>query len=96
LAIIFHKMGSTTEQYWSRAGTKWNFLRSVRDLLVVTAFGGDPYYLRHKAESIDYHPQVILADGGSIDGLWEPYVADKLGQGMLKRGSNCEWSAVWF
>jgi len=84
LAIIFNKMGIDTEAVLKAAGTKWNFLPFRPGLVGGHCIGVDPYYLTHKAESIGYHPQVILAGRRINDGMGA-YVAGQLVKAMLKR-----------
>ena len=61
LAIIFNIMNIDTEEVLKAAGTKWNFLPFTPGLVGGHCIGVDPYYLTYKAESIGYHPEVILA-----------------------------------
>jgi UDP-N-acetyl-D-galactosamine dehydrogenase len=84
LAIIFNKMGIDTEDVLKAAGTKWNFLPFRPGLVGGHCIGVDPYYLTHKAESIGYHPQVILAGRRINDGMGS-YVVGQLVKKMLKR-----------
>jgi len=84
LAIIFGKMGIDTEDVLKAAGTKWNFLPFRPGLVGGHCIGVDPYYLTHKAESIGYHPQVILA-GRRINDSMGVHVVGRLVKQMLKR-----------
>ena len=61
LALIFNKLGIDTEAVLQAAGTKWNFLPFRPGLVGGHCIGVDPYYLTHKAQSIGYHPEIILA-----------------------------------
>lgn len=61
LALIFEKMGIDTHEVLTAAGTKWNFLPYKPGLVGGHCIGVDPYYLTYKADSLGYHPQVILA-----------------------------------
>lgn len=61
LALIFEKMGIDTHEVLAAAGTKWNFLNYKPGLVGGHCIGVDPYYLTYKADSLGYHPQVILA-----------------------------------
>jgi UDP-N-acetyl-D-galactosamine dehydrogenase len=61
LALIFDKMGIDTHEVLEAAGTKWNFLPFRPGLVGGHCIGVDPYYLTYKAESLGYHPEVILA-----------------------------------
>lgn len=61
LALIFERVGIDTHEVLEAAGTKWNFLPFKPGLVGGHCIGVDPYYLTHKAESLGYHPQVILS-----------------------------------
>src|SRR4029078_6141404 len=60
LALIFHRLGIHPKGVLEAASTKWNFLRFSPGLVGGHCIGVDPYCLTHKAESVGYHPQVIL------------------------------------
>jgi UDP-N-acetyl-D-glucosamine/UDP-N-acetyl-D-galactosamine dehydrogenase len=85
LAIIFNRMGIDTEEVLKAAGTKWNFLPFRPGLVGGHCIGVDPYYLTHKAQSIGYHPEVILA-GRRLNDSMGAYVASHLVKTMTKRG----------
>jgi UDP-N-acetyl-D-galactosamine dehydrogenase len=93
LAIIFNKMGIDTEAVLKAAGTKWNFLPFRPGLVGGHCIGVDPYYLTYKAETIGYHPQVILAGRRINDGMGA-YVAGHLVKAMLKRRIHVDGSRV--
>ena len=61
LALIFNRLNIDTEEVLLAAGTKWNFLPFRPGLVGGHCIGVDPYYLTHKAQSVGYHPEVILA-----------------------------------
>lgn len=61
LSLIFERIGIDTHEVLEAAGTKWNFLPFRPGLVGGHCIGVDPYYLTHKAESLGYHPEVILA-----------------------------------
>lgn len=61
LAMIFDKMDIDTAEVLKAAGTKWNFLPFRPGLVGGHCIGVDPYYLTFKAESLGYHPEMILA-----------------------------------
>lgn len=84
LAIIFNRMGIDTQAVLEAAGTKWNFLPFRPGLVGGHCIGVDPYYLTHKAQSIGYHPEIILAGRRLNDGMGA-YVANQLVKTMLKR-----------
>ncbi len=61
LALIFERIGIDTHEVLEAAGTKWNFLPFKPGLVGGHCIGVDPYYLTYKADSMGYHPQVILS-----------------------------------
>jgi UDP-N-acetyl-D-galactosamine dehydrogenase len=69
LAILFDRMGIDTGEVLAAAGSKWNFLPFKPGLVGGHCIGVDPYYLTYKAESIGYHPEVILAGRRINDGM---------------------------
>ncbi|WP_258100409.1 nucleotide sugar dehydrogenase [Marinoscillum pacificum] len=77
LSLIFNKLGIDTNEVLEAAGTKWNFLKFSPGLVGGHCIGVDPYYLTYKAESVGYHPQVILA-GRRINDNMGAYVAKEL------------------
>jgi UDP-N-acetyl-D-galactosamine dehydrogenase len=85
LALIFKKIGIDTEDVLQAAGTKWNFLPFRPGLVGGHCIGVDPYYLTHKAESIGYHPQIILA-GRRLNDSMGGYVVGQLVKAMTNRG----------
>jgi UDP-N-acetyl-D-galactosamine dehydrogenase len=84
LAMIFARMGIRTADVLKAAGTKWNFLPFLPGLVGGHCIGVDPYYLTHKAESLGYIPQVILAGRRINDGMGR-YVATQLIKMMIKK-----------
>lgn len=93
LALIFSKMGIDTEAVLQAAGTKWNFLPFRPGLVGGHCIGVDPYYLTHKAESIGYHPEIILAGRRLNDSMGE-YVVSQLVKAMTKRRIHVDQSRV--
>jgi UDP-N-acetyl-D-galactosamine dehydrogenase len=84
LAMIFNKMGIDTEGVLKAAGSKWNFLPFRPGLVGGHCIGVDPYYLTHKAESIGYYPQMILAGRRVNDGMGV-YIAGQLVKALIKK-----------
>ena len=82
LAMIFDRLGLDTREVLRAAQTKWNFLPFTPGLVGGHCIGVDPYYLTHRAESVGYHPQVILAGRRINDGMAK-FVAGKAAD-MLK------------
>ena len=93
LAILFDKLNIDTEEVLKAAGTKWNFLNFRPGLVGGHCIGIDPYYLTHKAESVDFHPEIILA-GRKINDSMGPYVATSLVKEMLRRDFSIKQSNV--
>ena len=76
LALIFHRLNIDTKSVLDAAGTKWNFLKFSPGLVGGHCIGVDPYYLTAKAESVGYHPQVILS-GRHINNGMGKFVAEQ-------------------
>lgn len=93
LALIFNKLDIDTEEVLKAAGTKWNFLPFRPGLVGGHCIGVDPYYLTHKAQSVGYHPEIILAGRRLNDGMGE-YVVSQLVKAMLKKRIHVEGSRV--
>jgi len=93
LAIIFNKMGIDTEAVLEAAGTKWNFLPFRPGLVGGHCIGVDPYYLTHKAQSIGYHPEIILA-GRRLNDSMGAYVVSQLVKAMLKQRIHVDGARV--
>lgn len=93
LALIFNKMGIDTEAVLDAAGTKWNFLPFRPGLVGGHCIGVDPYYLTHKAQSIGYHPEIILA-GRRLNDSMAAYVASQLVKTMVKRRIHVDGARV--
>lgn len=84
LALIFDRVGIDTHEVLEAAGTKWNFLPFKPGLVGGHCIGVDPYYLTHKAESLGYHSQVILA-GRKINDNMGIYIANSVIKLMAKQ-----------
>lgn len=93
LALIFNKMGIDTEDVLKAAGTKWNFLPFRPGLVGGHCIGVDPYYLTHKAQSIGYHPEIILA-GRRLNDSMGAYVVTQLVKKMIKKKIQVEGAKV--
>jgi UDP-N-acetyl-D-galactosamine dehydrogenase len=85
LALIFDRIGIDTQDVLEAAGTKWNFLKYKPGLVGGHCIGVDPYYLAHKAESLGYHPQVILS-GRRVNDNMGMFVANKMVKLMINKG----------
>jgi len=93
LALIFNRMRIDTEAVLEAAGSKWNFLPFRPGLVGGHCIGVDPYYLTHKAQSIGYHPEVILA-GRRLNDSMGRYVASQLVKAMMKRRIQVDGAKV--
>ena len=89
LAMLFKELGLETREVLEAAGTKWNFQPFRPGLVGGHCIGVDPYYLTHKAESIGFHPQMILAGRRINDGM-AAYVAGDVIKAMLRRKQSVE------
>ena len=93
LALIFNRMGIDTEAVLQAAGTKWNFLPFRPGLVGGHCIGVDPYYLTHKAQSIGYHPEIILA-GRRLNDSMGAYVVSQLVKAMTRRRIHVQGARV--
>ncbi|MCF7504187.1 Vi polysaccharide biosynthesis UDP-N-acetylglucosamine C-6 dehydrogenase TviB [Vibrio sp. L3-7] len=93
LSIIFNKLNIDTLEVLEAAGTKWNFLPFRPGLVGGHCIGVDPYYLTHKAQTVGYHPEMILAGRRLNDGMGE-YVVSTLVKSMLKKRIHVEGANV--
>ncbi|HAA12568.1 MAG TPA: Vi polysaccharide biosynthesis protein VipA/TviB [Cytophagales bacterium] len=93
LSLIFEKMGLDTLEVLEAAGTKWNFLPFRPGLVGGHCIGVDPYYLTYKAESLGYHPEVILA-GRRINDNMGANLANRLVKLMAQKGNAIKGTRV--
>lgn len=84
LALIFDKMEIDTKEVLDAAATKWNFLNFKPGLVGGHCIGVDPYYLSFKAESLGYHPRVILS-GRYVNDQMASFVVNKCVKLMVKK-----------
>jgi UDP-N-acetyl-D-galactosamine dehydrogenase len=85
LAMLFHRMGLNTAEVFEAARSKWNFLPFEPGLVGGHCIPVDPYYLTHKAQELDYHPQVILA-GRRINDTMGFFVAQETIKLLIQAG----------
>lgn len=93
LSLIFDRIGIDTNDVIEAAGTKWNFLKYKPGLVGGHCIGVDPYYLAHKAQSLGYHPQVILS-GRRVNDHMGPFVAEKVVKLMISKDQKIKGSKV--
>jgi len=85
LAIIFNQLDIDTEAVLKAAGSKWNFLNFRPGLVGGHCIGIDPYYLKHKAQSIGYYPKIISAVRQLNDNMGH-YVVERLIKTLDSKG----------
>lgn len=84
LALIFDRLGIDTNDVIEAAGTKWNFLKYKPGLVGGHCIGVDPYYLTYKAQSVGYHPEVILS-GRRVNDNMGSFIANKVIKLMIQK-----------
>lgn len=93
LAMIFDKIGIDTLEVLEAAGTKWNFMPFRPGLVGGHCIGVDPYYLTFKAESIGYHPDMILAGRRINDGM-SKHIAERTVKMLITAGKQVRGSRI--
>ena len=93
LAMIFNLMEIDTESVLRAAETKWNFLPFRPGLVGGHCIGVDPYYLTHKAESLGYNPEIILAGRRLNDGM-ASFVSSQLVKLLAKKNIKINSSKI--
>lgn len=93
LAMIFDRLGIDSIEVLKAAGTKWNFLPFRPGLVGGHCIGVDPYYLTFKAESLGYHPEMILA-GRRINDSMGKYIAERTVKLLIQRGKAVKGAKV--
>lgn len=84
-ALIFHRLGIDTGDVLAAAGTKWNFLPFRPGLVGGHCIGVDPYYLIQKAQSVGYHPDILIACRRINDAMGL-HVASEVVKLMIRQG----------
>jgi len=93
LALIFDRMNIDTRDVLAAASSKWNFLPFTPGLVGGHCIGVDPYYLTHKATTLDYYPQVILAGRRINDGMGV-FIAAQVIKSLVRQGKTVKDSVV--
>lgn len=93
LAMIFDKMGIDTTEVLAAAGSKWNFLKFKPGLVGGHCIGVDPYYLTFKAESMGYHPEMILSGRRINDGMGK-FVTERIVKMLIQSRKHVRGSKV--
>ncbi|MFA5631059.1 MAG: nucleotide sugar dehydrogenase [Porticoccaceae bacterium] len=85
LALIFNRLGIDTLDVLEAARTKWNFLPFRPGLVGGHCIGVDPYYLTYKAQTVGYHPQVVLAGRQTNDDMGK-FIAEQTIKQLVHHG----------
>ena len=93
LAQLFKRMGLETREVLEAAGTKWNFHGYRPGLVGGHCIGVDPYYLTHKAQTIGFHPEMILA-GRRINDSMSAFVAQDIVKALLQHRIRLDTARV--
>ena len=93
LALIFDRLEIDTADVLAAAGSKWNFVPFRPGLVGGHCIGVDPYYLTYKAESVGYHPEVILSGRRLNDDVGR-HVARQTIKQLIKRKSSVHAARV--
>ena len=93
LAMIFDVMDIDTNAVIEAAATKWNFIKLSPGLVGGHCIGVDPYYLTHKAQSLGYIPDLILAARQINNGM-SKMIAEKTIKFMIKSDKKLNGSKV--
>jgi UDP-N-acetyl-D-galactosamine dehydrogenase len=93
LSMLFDRLEIDTRAVLEAAGSKWNFHAYRPGLVGGHCIGVDPYYLTTKAESIGFHPQVILAGRRINEGMGS-HVASKTIKLLIERGVSVRGARV--
>jgi len=93
LALIFDRLGIDTQEVLEAAGSKWNFLPFRPGLVGGHCIGVDPYYLTYKAQTVGYHPEIILA-GRRLNDRMGAFIVGRVVKLMTRRNLVTKGSRV--
>lgn len=93
LELLFQQLDISTREVLAAAGTKWNFHRYTPGLVGGHCIGVDPYYLTYKAQSIGFHPEMILA-GRRINDSMPQYYAHEVVRQIVKNKRSVHDSRI--
>lgn len=85
LSLIFNELDIDTLDVLEAAGTKWNFLPFRPGLVGGHCIGVDPYYLTYKAQTVGFHPQVVLGGRQTNDDMGK-FIARQTIKQLVKLG----------
>ncbi len=86
-ALIFDRLGISTQEVLKVANTKWNFLDFRPGLVGGHCLSVDPYYLSYRAEQSGYVPQVLLS-GRKVNDSMALHVVEKSERELKKIGKT--------
>jgi len=89
LSVIFDKMDINTYDVIEAAETKWNFLKFYPGLVGGHCIGVDPYYMVYKANSLNYHSQII-STGRKVNDYMGMYIAQKVFKRIVHNEKNIQ------
>ncbi|MCH9682850.1 MAG: nucleotide sugar dehydrogenase [Deltaproteobacteria bacterium] len=93
LALVFERANIDTHAVIDAASTKWNFVDVRPGLVGGHCIGVDPYYLTHLAETLGYHPDVILA-GRRVNDSMGHFVGRAAIKELIAAGKNVAQAKV--
>ena len=93
LSRIFNLMNLDTLEVLEAARTKWNFIDFTPGLVGGHCIGVDPYYLTHKAQELNYSPDIILS-GRRVNDNMGQYVAVQVMKQMIEKKQKISGSKV--
>lgn len=93
LSLIFNLLDIDTLDVLAAAKTKWNFLPFSPGLVGGHCIGVDPYYLTHKAQTVGYHPEVLLA-GRRINDNMGKYIAEQTIKHLIHCGHKVRGARI--
>lgn len=93
LAIVFDKMGISTNDVVAAMNTKWNALKFYPGLVGGHCIGVDPYYFISEAEKLGYHSQIV-SSGRKINDSMGEFIAQATIKELIKAGKKVKGSKV--
>ncbi len=87
LTYIFDRVGISIFDVLDAASTKWNFIKLIPGLVGGHCISVDPYYMVHKAQALNYHPEVITS-GRRVNEEMPAFLASKLVKEVIRRGKS--------
>jgi UDP-N-acetyl-D-glucosamine/UDP-N-acetyl-D-galactosamine dehydrogenase len=93
IAIICSHLKLRTKDVLDTAKTKWNFLPFQPGMVGGHCIGVDPYYLAHKAKSVGYHPELILA-GRRLNEHMIKHVSLEICKRLIGKGKSIKGSRI--